>query len=218
MIDFSAIPNAKTSGSPWDSLKWAIIIFLGIASAVALGALVTALTGHRDTIMPLISGAMFLGFIGIVIYAFAKGYQGFRKQKLWMQEFAKDNNWRYDDSKQTVNDLVAYPPQYTKLASSWSDVRCTVSGEVNNIGFELAHITYLQSTGLVGILLENSYGRNRKRFAWTSVLRLEGHPELQESPNFIYENDDSYTYVICGLNALYRDDIQTMFESVTSYT
>ncbi len=213
MIDFSAIPNAKNSGGPWDSLKWAIIIFLGVAGIMALGALVTEFTGHRDTIMPLISGTMLLGFIGLVIAAFAKGIRGFKKQKKWMQEFAKDNNWQYDESKRTVNDLAAYPPLYANLASDWNNVRCTVSGELNSNRFELAHVTYLQSTGLIGIL-SGDVSRSQTRFAWTSVLRLEGHPKLQEGPNFVYESDDSCTYVICGLNALYRQDIQAMFQSV----
>jgi hypothetical protein len=212
MINYSAIPVAKDPGSPWDALKLAAIITMSLLGIMGLGAFVTAFIGHRDTIMPLISGALILVFIGIVIGAFLRGLKGFGKQKQWMQEFAKDNGWQYNESKRTVNDLATFPPLYAALASSGNKVRCTVSGELDGKHFELAHITYLQSTGLIGVLSPYVVGRNR--FAWMSVLRLEGHPELHEDSDLIYEKDDSYTYVICGLNALYRNDIQAMFESL----
>ncbi|MEO6761138.1 MAG: hypothetical protein ABI220_02030 [Candidatus Saccharimonadales bacterium] len=211
MINYSAIPVAKSQGSPWDSLKLAASITAAILGIMVLGAAVTAYTGHRGTIMALISGVLLLGFFGIIIGVFIKGFRRFNKQKKWMRQFAKDNGWQYDESKRTVNDLVAFPPIYSTLASNWNNVRCTVSGEIHGMHFELVHITYVKSTGLIGVLSTNV---GKSRFAWTSVLYLEGNPNLMEKSDLIYERDNSYTYVVCGLNALYRHEIQSMFESV----
>jgi hypothetical protein len=213
MINYSAIPEAKDPDSPWGALKVAVIVTFSLLGIMGLGAIVTAFTGQRDMIMTSISGVLLLGFIGIVIGAFVRGHKGFDEQKQWMRQFAKDNGWLYDESKRTVNDFAPFPPLYTTLAANWNNVRCTVSGELHGMRFELAHITYLQSNGLIGKLSSNI---GRSKFAWTSVLRVEGRPDLHESPNFVYEIDGPYTYVICGLNALYRDDIQVMFESVAS--
>lgn len=211
MINYSAIPVAKRQNSPWDSFKLAVIITMFLLAIIALGGVLTVFVGHSGTIMPLISSVLFFGFIGLVIRTFVKGFQVFGKQKLWMRQFASDNGWKFSENKRTINDLATFPPSYIALTSNWNDVRCTVSGEVNGKRFELAHITYVQSTGILGALVVN-VGRNR--FAWISVLILEGHPNLQVKSDLVYEEANSYTYVVSGMNALYVDDIRSMFESV----
>lgn len=211
MINFDAIPIRKTTGGPWHSFKLAIIITFMILGIMGFGALITEYTGNRELIMASLSTAGMIIFIAVVIRSFIKGFFVFKNQKSVMRKFAEENNWHYAETNRTINDLTGCPPLCKKISSSWNKVRCSVSGELENVKFEFAHITYVQSTGLIGAVSSNV---NTTKFAWLSILIIKGHPNIHKYPNLIYEIDDNNTYIICGLNALYKDDVQTMFGSV----
>lgn len=211
MINYSAIPIAKKPVGPWDNFKLAVIATVGLFSLMGLIAAVTAIAGYGDSIMTLFGPLLYIVGFGLAIRALLRGAQLFKDQKKWMQQFAIDNGWEYEDSKRTVSDLAVLSPSYKFFAPPSTRVRCTVYGEIQGMHFELAHITYFQSTGMIGALSSNV---GRRRIAWTSVLCLDGLPKLTEFPSMQYEKDDVHTFVVCGLNALYRHDIQAMFESV----
>lgn len=210
MINYSSIPIASKTYSPWASLIIAAGITFLMFSAILLGVLVTLGTtqNQANTVLAVVNGTFIFGFVVAVLVALLKGYQTFTKQKQWMKSFAIDNGWDYDDTKRSIDDLCAFPASFG-IKPNMTKVRCTVSGNYDNKEFELAHVTYVQSTDSLGRLMNTS----RNRFAWMTVISLKGQPQLHNIDGLLYDEDGSHTYIVCPSNALYLKDIQSMFDS-----
>ena len=212
MINYSSIPIAPKTYSPWASLKIAAGITFLMFAAILLGVLALDTSPNKENTLLVVNGTFLVGFVVAVLVALLKAYENFSKQKQWMKSFANDNGWDYDDTKRSIDDLCAFPASFG-IKPNMTKVRCTVSGNYDNKEFELAHVTYVQSTGSLGRLLNTS----RNRFAWMTVICLKGQPQLHKIDGLLYDEDGSHTYIVCPSNALYLKDIQSMFDSfVTS--
>lgn len=207
-IDYSGIPHAKKTASVLDNFKTTLLIVLGIATVLSLGAYFTRHSNEmRDIVMPILSGLMIMAFIGAVLYSFWIALTKLRKQSKQMQKFAFQNSWTYQ-GKQLVTDESLFPPG-SKLIPSKSWIAFRIDGKTARGNFSLYLLEGLVSQPVAVRLITDN-----RSFGYLSVIRTAYQLPSHESGDYYTANQNEYGYAVHTANALNQESLSKLFSLI----